>query len=975
MSTPFPPRNRRGFKVAIICALKLEAENVRAVFDRCWEDEGKQYNQAEGDQNAYTTGVIGKHNVVLAHMPDMGSISAATAAAGLRSSFPGIQLALVVGICGVVPIHPKTQEEIVLGDIVISTAVIQYDFGRQYPNGFRRKKEIEDSLGRASPAIRSFINMLRVRHNHRRLTRNLTLLLQSENFQTEVPAAKYPGAIRDRLYEASYIHQHRPGVSCDNCNNSLETCSKSCDELGCEEEKLIARNRLSFPKTEDLSLLPDDIPLIHFGKFGSANIVMKSGVDRDWLAESDGVIAFEMEGAGVWDQHPTVVIKAACDYADSHKNKDWQDYAAAMAAAGLKVLLKEWTTPDQLADRDESPGPIWHVPFDQLPGFVGRTDEIEHLKWKIFETGGRRVVSVLGLGGIGKSRLALELAYQIKSEHPQHSIFWIQAADQLTFERDVLEIGKKLRIPGIEDDKTDTKSLFKQSLSSSSTDQWLLILDNADDEALWGDQSDSSPEVSSLVEYLPKTTNGSIIITTRTRGVANFLAGKEVIELPEMSPHEGAEMFTEALQNPGLAVDRVATLTLLEKLAFLPLAIVQAASFINMTQRPVQTYVELLDEPEAEVIKLLSKDFGDPSRYPNAKNPIATTWLISFNHILKHHQLAARFLSSMACLHEKNIPRSLLPEAGSKIDIIDAITTLTGYSFVRRQTSSNGLGDGEELYNLHRLVQLAARNWLKLKGSLTDWMRTCITRIAQVFPTRDYKHKSIWTVYLPHAQRLCEENEVEHFPDRYRLLEKMGLCFVVDGKYDEAVKAHTATVQWREYNLGASEQQTLEAYNNLGEALNWKGDRSAAERYLQKALKGQREIPKAEHPSTLTSMANLASTYRNQGRWQEAEELDVQVMETRKRVLGAEHPSTLTIMETSSRVLGAEHPSTLTSMANLASTYRNQGRWQDAEELEVQVMETRKRVLGAEHPDTLTSMANLASTYRNQRPMAGDGRA
>jgi hypothetical protein len=102
----------------------------------------------------------------------------------------------------------------------------------------------------------------------------------------------------------------------------------------------------------------------------------------------------------------------------------------------------------------------------------------------------------------------------------------------------------------------------------------------------------------------------------------------------------------------------------------------------------------------------------------------------------------------------------------------------------------------------------------------------------------------------------------------------------------------------------------------------------------------------AEHPSTLISMANLASTYRNQGRWKEAEELEVQVMETREKVLGVEHPSTLT------------------SMANLASTVWNQGRWKEAEELEAQVVETRERVLGVEHPSTLTSMANLVE-YRS----------
>ncbi|THX68822.1 hypothetical protein D6D04_10470 [Aureobasidium pullulans] len=96
-------------------------------------------------------------------------------------------------------------------------------------------------------------------------------------------------------------------------------------------------------------------------------------------------------------------------------------------------------------------------------------------------------------------------------------------------------------------------------------------------------------------------------------------------------------------------------------------------------------------------------------------------------------------------------------------------------------------------------------------------------------------------------------------------------------------------------------------------------------------------------------MANLAATYRRQGRWKEAEELEVSVMEARKRVLGEGHPDTLT------------------SMANLASTYWSQGRWEEAEELQVLVMEARKSVLGEGHPNTLTSMASLAYTLRSQR--------
>ncbi|KAJ9663512.1 hypothetical protein H2198_000778 [Neophaeococcomyces mojaviensis] len=206
MSTASPPRNRNDFKVAIICALPLEASSVQSVFDICWEDEGKQYGKVKGDQNFYSTGVIGMHNVVLAHMPGTGNTDASGVATGIRTSFTSIELALVVGICGVVPQHSATPEDIVLGDIIISTDVIHYDVGKQYPSGFRKKKEIGDSLGRASLEIRSFISMLQTPRPLKRLTESFALLIHSEQFQKEVPAAKYPVTVQDRLYEASYAH-------------------------------------------------------------------------------------------------------------------------------------------------------------------------------------------------------------------------------------------------------------------------------------------------------------------------------------------------------------------------------------------------------------------------------------------------------------------------------------------------------------------------------------------------------------------------------------------------------------------------------------------------------------------------------------------------------------------------------------------------------------------------------------------------
>ncbi|RDW70414.1 hypothetical protein BP5796_08811 [Coleophoma crateriformis] len=138
----------------------------------------------------------------------------------------------------------------------------------------------------------------------------------------------------------------------------------------------------------------------------------------------------------------------------------------------------------------------------------------------------------------------------------------------------------------------------------------------------------------------------------------------------------------------------------------------------------------------------------------------------------------------------------------------------------------------------------------------------------------------------------------------------------------------------------------IDYFGELGGFLRAEGHWAAELQFRKFCCRENDQLLGQEHPDTLTSMAALASTYQNQGRWKEAEELFVQVTETRKRVLGQEHPDTLT--------------------TNLASTFWNQGRWKEAEELEVQVMETRTRVLGQEHPDTLISMNNLAWTWEGQ---------
>ncbi len=382
MSSPPAPRTRADFPIAIICALVEEANAVQNMFDQFWSDDGKRYGKVMGDPNAYTLGVIGRHNVVLVHLGEMGNVAASVAAANLKLSFPGIKLALVVGICGVVPFyedgHSKLQ--IWLGDIIISTAVVHYDFGRQYPGRFVRKSALEDSLARASREIRPLVSQLRTRLYRDKISRDIAMYLES--IQATEQKARYPGSTLDKLYRASYLHKHHEMITqCKNCKEEDDPCPQDCYYLKCDD--VIRQRNMScencrvggvdgvlasqacvegnigdgnnstvvYPQVTLQDLHPPKLshshhPSIHFGRFGSANKVMKSGEDRDALAQAEDIIALEMEAVGVWELFPTVVIKSACDYADSHKNKDWQKYATMTAAACMRSVLDEWDGSD-----------------------------------------------------------------------------------------------------------------------------------------------------------------------------------------------------------------------------------------------------------------------------------------------------------------------------------------------------------------------------------------------------------------------------------------------------------------------------------------------------------------------------------------------------------------------------------------------------------------------------------------------------
>ncbi|KAK5224483.1 hypothetical protein LTR72_004264 [Exophiala xenobiotica] len=915
----------------------------------------------------------------------MGKVNASGVAASLKSSFTGIKLALIVGICGGVPSAGADCKggEIYLGDVIFSTALIQYDFGRQYPKELQTKDTTKDGLGRPNLKIRGVFTKLETTHYREQLQKTVAASLKK--IQEKMPGAENPGSKADMLFEPSYLHKHHNSstgstVTCDQCIAGPEDICEdalkmTCEKLGCDESRMVDRHKAADVKASS----EQHAVSVHFGAMGSGDTVMKSGQRRDRLAQDFGIIAFEMEGAGVWDHFPSIVVKGVCDYADSHKNKRWQSYAAATAAVGMKAFLKHWAL--EANDQEEPPPPvIWHVPFSQPGNFIGRKKVMAFLEDKLFQPHSHTPsrVALFGLGGMGKSRTAVELAYATRSRRPTYSVFWVQAMDHLTFEKDILEIGKKLNVPGIQGEKADVKNLVKQYLSQESAGNWLMILDNADDESIWGvpakrgeNGSENGP---SPAESLPASATGRILVTTRSRQVALYMAGNSVIELLEMSEEEAVETFRGLLYEPESPMDAEWTSTLVQRLTCLPLAIVQAAAFISMNVTSTRRYLELLDDTEEEAIALLSKDLSnDEQRYRKGQTPVASTWLISFTQIQKQHPWAAELLAFTSCLGEKNIPSSLLPEAPSKTEMTEALGVLTGYSFLRKQNEDQDQSK-EVLYQMHRLVRLATRNWLRREDTLLHWTEEAVGVVAEQFPWREHENRDQCALYMPHAEILRTSDGDGDSEEHYMLLEKMGWNFREDGKYSEAVQLLASVVGWRETKLGNSDIR----------------DWSEAKIYLEKALAGYKEILGAEHAYTLWCMAVLVETYNRLENWEIAEELGEQVTRMRKEVLGAEHPATLEsmadlvwifyrkeqyqkaeelglrVMETRLKVLKEEHPDTLKSMGELATIYRELGRLEEAEELDTKVFQIEVRILGPEHPDTLTTMKNLALIYKDQ---------
>jgi tetratricopeptide (TPR) repeat protein len=662
---------------------------------------------------------------------------------------------------------------------------------------------------------------------------------------------------------------------------------------------------------------------------------------------------------------------------------------------------------EDVAPRFPGHGPeITNVP-PRNPEFSGRGALLEELH-KRLTAGGTAAVAqaatVHGLGGVGKTQLALEYAHRYATHYDV--IWWVPAEQPVAIPGVLAELARRLQVPEQADQAELLTALWD---TLRKRDRWLLIYDNAD-------------RPKEIADYRPPRGSGRQLITSRT---AAWGRPETTLRLDVLDRGEAVTFLRRRT-----ASDDTATLAqLADALGDLPLALEQAAAYMDRTHTTPADYLALYREHAAELLAL-----GEPL---TTEQTVATTWQVSLDR-LRSTPAAKDLLSLCAFLAPDSIPRSLLVEHATVLPepLREAVEQSLARNEVIHELDRYSLVTvTAETMTVHRLVQTVVRASLDDEGR-RQWADVAFRLVAAAFPldSADVANWPTCALLLPHAlaavgyaaefgvepeasalaellnkealylwshgqyrqaralqeralairQNVLGKNHRDTLTSMYNLAEILRALGDLQGAHD----LHEQTLKARKRFLGEDDHDTLRSMHSLAVTHRQRGNPEAARQLFEQTLKAHRQVLGDDHRDTLRTMNDLAETHRNLGNLRGALELFEQILNARRRVLGDDHPETfwtmnglgeirralgdlqgaLSLHEQTvagyQKLLRDDHPDTLVAVNSLAVTLQSLGNLHGAFELHQQNLIARRRVLGDDHPDTLWTKNNLADTRR-----------
>ncbi|KAH6605366.1 hypothetical protein Trco_007073 [Trichoderma cornu-damae] len=638
-------------------------------------------------------------------------------------------------------------------------------------------------------------------------------------------------------------------------------------------------------------------------------------------------------------------------------------------------------------------GVVRIIPYLLNEDLIRRRDLVEKLDGLLPRAPGFYSAALWGLGGSGKTQVALDYAYRRCSDS-ECCVLWVHADSEATFTSDYRAIGKQLGV----DDRAGGSDLLDAVRSSIEAQRrWLLVLDNADDLGLFGvGRAQAAGGGEGLLRYIPRGPQGTILWTSRDGHIRGTLVGSgRGIEVSSMTKEEAAALLATARGGSrGASEDDEAIGPLLEELQRLPLAVSQAGAYMRRTSTTAKEYLDLLLRGTSRWDLLRAEDY-DRHRRPGVSNSVLETWKMSAVRIRQESELSYRILHVMAYLDGREIPHELVVAAvaagqcsaddgngngngngngtgtgtgqASELEVRHAVTRLVEFSFLNMRRADQGLRS----YEMHKLVQEAARYGLWVQGAApggsiapgkavaperrpgsleAHYSSIALHIVHGVFPESGQASWALCERYAAHAIRVSDWTEANGQGVKASALLNRVSNFLYDqGRWRQKELVDRRALSIRREALGEKHPDTIGSLSNLAVGCQHQGRYGEAEELTEQALRLRREVFGKRSPDAIRSMAQLASIYHNQGRYGEAESLKEKALKLRQAVLGEKHPDTAA------------------SMAHLALTYRSQGRYGEAESLAERALELRREVLGEKDPETIRTLALLGSTYHAQR--------
>ncbi|MDQ2715171.1 MAG: FxSxx-COOH system tetratricopeptide repeat protein [Chloroflexota bacterium] len=624
--------------------------------------------------------------------------------------------------------------------------------------------------------------------------------------------------------------------------------------------------------------------------------------------------------------------------------------------------------------------PYWQVPYQRNPFFTGRIALLQALHEQLC---GQQTIALSqsyalsGLGGIGKTQLALEYAYQHALDY--RAVFWIAAETLETIDASFIAVAEQLRLPERED--KDHHQIVKAVLRwLTMHKEWLLIFDNLE-------------AVSLIKPCLPPARQGAILITTRLHALEGLA---QTLELPSLSLEEGVSFLLRRarLCDPAARRDplppnlEASTYALVEAMAGLPLALDQAGGYIERTGCSLSDYLHMYQQHSMQLLR----EHSEVTDHPHS---VVKTFQLTFERLQQTNAAAIDLLRLCAFLHPDAIPEELirdgaqhaslpLQRATTDAFLLDrALAELLKFSLLRRITENKTL-------SLHRLLQAV------LLDTMTEperdyWLQQAIVALDTVFPQVEYATWKQCERLLPHAL-LCLNRAAasQESLTLASLAYKVAQYLRAHGRYAEAEPLFQQALRIREQQLGPEHLDVTYPLAKLAELYRLQGKYAEAEPLFQQVLRIREQQLGPEHLDVVYPLNGLGTLYAEQGKYVEAEPFLLQALRIREQQLGPEHPlvaSPLTnlaiiykgqgkyveaepLLQRTLRIreqqLGPEHPDVAYSLNNLATLYHEQGRYAETEPLFQRALRIREQQLGPEHPDVAYPLSNLATLYADQ---------